>query len=181
MGLPFLLTFSPFLNSTSRHMVIALNFFLFSHPKGEVHLFCMLVTSQYFVLGLINMWVKLFKLTIKPKPQPFWQLVHALFGGCLWWQPPCSYYMVFDVGIFQTLGIVVVFTKLFVFMLQWRSDVFLCYFIQIGRPMEKLWMFATLWRNGWVTITVNALHSNSICLGGVRHESFQVDIWNIIL
>ena len=60
---PFLLTLSPLLDSTSRHMVIALNFLLFYHPKGEVHLFCLLLTSQYFVLGLINMWVQLFGLT----------------------------------------------------------------------------------------------------------------------
>ena len=33
---------------------------------------------------------------IMPKPQPFQQAVHALLGGCPWWQPPCPYYMVFD-------------------------------------------------------------------------------------
>ena len=42
---PFLLKFFPPLDSASRHMVIALNFFLFSYPRGEVHLFCLFLTS----------------------------------------------------------------------------------------------------------------------------------------
>ena len=42
---------------------------------------------------------------MKPKPQSFQQVAHALLGGCLFWEPPCPYDMVFDVDVLQTLGI----------------------------------------------------------------------------
>jgi hypothetical protein len=60
-------------------------------------------------------------------------------------------------------------------------DVFLCYFIQIGIPMEKTCTLVPLHMNVWITITVNFPHNIPICMCTVRHKVLEVHIGDTIL
>lgn len=89
--------------------------------------------------------------------------------------------MVFDIGLLLTLCILILFTKLFVLMLQGWSYVFLCDFVQMCGPMKQTCALPTLHWNWWVPTTINLSHGNPIGLGIVCHKPCEFHMHDTIL